>query len=86
MCYSKLSDFLLNSPSHDVVYHTMSLKKRCKGTLYFRNDKIKLLKINVYLDFTVGKAFLFLRGGLAVGNEPDSLPETFAELLEILLI
>ena len=32
---------LLNSPSHDVVYHTMSLKKRCKITAYFRLDKKK---------------------------------------------
>ena len=32
---------MLNSPSHDVVYHTMSLKKRCKITAYFRLDKKK---------------------------------------------
>ena len=51
---------MLNSPSHDVVYHTMLQKSGAKIQLLFELSKGYNLKFNVYFDFSVQGASFFL--------------------------
>ena len=50
---------MLNSPSHDVVHHTMLQKSGAKIPLLFELSKGFPLKINIYFNFSVKRRIFF---------------------------